>query len=735
MAVKTLNRKCFFYLISILLFYSLINTKECNLKLVQYFDMTGSKFPVRSPMDICSKMEENCCTPSDELKITTLWNEFSVMKIDRYIAQIFHKYRGIIIAHQQILEIDSNLIEIKRSTIKSIPYDFKICERTTLLEDLMDPVYSKIDLLNHNKILDLPGFDARKIKRGDFKIPGGVKRYLTDDINSVPLTAKRSYRGKMRKLISDSKLKKQTKKKHQKKQKRNLMKKTQNKKQKNTKMNQKNTPKIIKTDKLKNRKIEQNTNETQKKIIKKQLLHFAKRMITKQNNVVAENTETTENESQPRKTQDQKYAREFVFDEELPERHAKCKSTSKMIHKEVTIENNFKNQYCLGLKAKIVDFRIDDFEDYIRDIKVVMLKIINFKQTFYCSICDNALQKYIDTDSKTITFHEGFCRGLVWEFKDYIRFQNIVFIGYVDLIIQYMRCFQTTAEEKVFPYPNFLENYKSQFKYIEGCISHIDNENFMEHCVFLCDKFSYTTFSPFWDGNLEFLTKVLFLITSFVRKIKTNQPLTIDYQGIEDELKTIENVDFENPFYKKAAEPENRKLKVKKQTKSNKVKLVKNKNKIELKNKLRKLGYELQDRDIEAENEAKAEHAKVMIKRLENLQEIKGDFREVEEKENQTVYEQRESLSQIKTFQSKFVKDAYALDPIIMQKYTNLNPDSISAIQKKCTDEKLKFGPLDQAVILEYFSFSSEDIENFHTDLFLPIADYSFFEDDDEKRN
>ena len=700
-----------FFLITLILALTNVQTRECDINLMKYFDLSGSKFPIKSQMNICLSVEENCCTPSDELKIQTFWNEFSIMKIDRYMSQIFKQYNSILSAHHQIIDVNFDLIEIKRVALKTIPFKFKVCERITLLEDLMDPEFSKLDLLNHNKVLDIPGFDARKLKRGEFKIKGGLKRYATDDSkwgeknNKI---AENCYKIKKRRLNSDNKIK--------------SIHKNRDKISKKTKRKRKER-KLLKKEEEEN--TENGINLSLKKRIEKSAHKFQNnhRLVIKTLKIrdlsLAPEIHTPDHSSLKNKPN---YNRKFIFDEELPQRHVQCTTTSKLIHKEITTENNFKKLYCLNLRTKIVNFRIDDFEDYLLHVKVLMLKIIKTKQTFYCALCDNSLQKYIDSSNKIVKFDQEFCRKLVWDYKEYLKFQNIIFIEYTDLIIQYIRCFQTTAEEKTFPYPNFLENFKSQFSYIEKCISHIDNDNFMEHCIYVCDKYSYTSFSPFWDGNPDFLAKVMFIITSFIRKVNSNQPLTIDYQGLEEELKTIEKVDFENPFYDKGHHKKDKRNLVNiEKIDVQKIKLAKKKK------LLRKLSFELEDRDIEAENEAKQEHAKVMIERLKNLSNAKPDFREVEESQNSMVYEQRERLPNIKVFQSKFVKDSLAIDPIFMDKNTNFSIDSAFVIQKKCDSERKKFGPLEQSVVQDYFSFSSDDISHFKTDLFLSFADYSLF--------
>lgn len=56
-------------------------------------------------------------------------------------------------------------------------------------------------------------------------------------------------------------------------------------------------------------------------------------------------------------------------------------------------------------------------------------------------MCNLNKQKQIDPSSKMITFSTDFCKALIFEFKDYIKFMNVILIDYLDMILQYIRCF------------------------------------------------------------------------------------------------------------------------------------------------------------------------------------------------------------------------------------------------------------------------------------------------------
>ena len=155
--------------------------------------------------------------------------------------------------------------------------------------------------------------------------------------------------------------------------------------------------------------------------------------------------------------------RSFDFSEILPSRKIECTTVTRHIEKEVKVVNNFKRGFCKKIKGKIRRFKINDFRSYIDELKVELTNLLSMKKTFYCVLCDIHYQSFIDGHNNMITFDANFCRRLVRDFRDYIKFSNIMLIEYIDMILQYIRCFSTDENEKIFPYQNFLNVYKSDF--------------------------------------------------------------------------------------------------------------------------------------------------------------------------------------------------------------------------------------------------------------------------------
>ena len=642
--------------------------RECNMSLMKYFGLSPNKYPLKLNMKICGKIEDNCCSLTDEVRIYNLWTEFSSDKAKRYVAGLFKDYKFILDSHEQLLQIDPGKILIERSRIEQIPYEFKICERSALLRDLMNPELSKIDLLNHNRILDIPGFDSRKLQQGILPIGKDLEKFKSPE--QLDETGKQagglSKEHSQIKIISTSEL-----------------------------------------SKTKGRKLKQS----------------GKRVKTGQKAEIGQaGGQSSLEAALPRKTKVHRKLRSsfelkrvFKFEEELPERKVDCVTRTHLIDKKITTVNNFKKQYCLDLRSKIKAFRIDDFYDYMANIKTDMLRLITTKKTFYCALCDIDTQQFINPALRTIFFQNGFCRDLVLEYRDYIKFQNVLFIEYVDLIIQYIRCFQTTAEERIFPYPNFLDSYRSQFDYIQKCFENVEGENYMDYCLFLCNKYSYTTFSNFFDGNPDFLSRVQFLIMSFFRKLQSGQEMTVEYKEIEADIEKLKVKNFDDPYYAKNGTATN--------PAEDQADSGTNPNA-----PARKLFKDIYQEDTDVLTDSMV-HANAMIEKMKSFQPEDTSFNEIGEAEDsKSIYEKIEQKPLTKVFTSQFTRNNVAINPIVIEEQSDFGIDPDHIISAHCKEATDKEEPaLKHDVILDYFSFNSKDITNFKNDLFLPFSDYSMF--------
>lgn len=119
---------------------------------------------------------------------------------------------------------------------------------------------------------------------------------------------------------------------------------------------------------------------------------------------------------------------------------------------------------------------------------------------------------------------------MVKEFRDYLKFMNVILIEYFENLFQFIRCFTSNPKDKKFPASPFLKQQLDIAKEYKDCMENIDKDDYMKYCRNICNKFSYTTFSEFFDGNGELINKIVLNLYSFFRKLRQNEPLIIDLQ-------------------------------------------------------------------------------------------------------------------------------------------------------------------------------------------------------------
>ena len=202
-------------------------------------------------------------------------------------------------------------------------------------------------------------------------------------------------------------------------------------------------------------------------------------------------------------------------------------------------------------------------------------------------------------------------------------------------------------------------------------------------------------------------------LKSFFRKIESGQALTIDYEEEEQIKKKIDNINFDDPFYAKNAEGEDNSGNViAGRAKSEKAVVVSN---------------VVTEPELDTQYK-RMEYQKKMIEKMSNIEIRSEEFKEIEEQENASIFERRDEKAISKYFRTRFIKNGSALDPIYLNKQMSLNIDAEHIIRDQCKETMDKENVLEHAVILEYFSFNSDDINNFKNDLYLPFSDTSLFE-------
>lgn len=197
-----------------------------------------------------------------------------------------------------------------------------------------------------------------------------------------------------------------------------------------------------------------------------------------------------------------------------------CVQRQQNVLREFIIVNEPKAKFCLGLYERFLSFDIVQFKYTLKVVKNHLNSFGHYKKTFYCFLCDAYMQRYVSVDKKVVIFSQPFCKTLLKEKEDYIRFLHIIFVEFADSMLQYIHCFETDGSVLTLPYQNFLARFKRRIPLIRRCLAGLDQGDFMGACWFLCNKFSLTKFSTFWEGDLNMVDRVLLAIKSFLRKFR-----------------------------------------------------------------------------------------------------------------------------------------------------------------------------------------------------------------------
>ena len=408
---------------------------------------------------------------------------------------------------------------------------------------------------------------------------------------------------------------------------------------------------------------------------------------------LAEEKRLREERERKRKLQQAQYHRPLDVHLRHMPRHIKCSVTKKKIPKSFKVKNKKKKEFCEEQRKKLEKFPLQDLYDYLENMKPTMRQMIGMKKTFYCSLCDQPKQENVNTQARTITFSVGFCKTLVTEFQDYIKLHNLIFIKYFDAVLQYARCFTTLASENVFPKRSLLKEKMMRVKYISRCFKHAHDPDFMDYCFYLCDQFSYTSLSNFFDGDIDFLKKINFFLLSFMRKFESKQPLT---QASLEEPEDLHSINFDDPIYMQEQEKEN-------------------------------LLLPPDDAGLPEEegSEASEQPSKYEYK----------NFVDVEMDDTEEIYEAKKTKMIFDRFIPKFVDSHKALNPFVLDSHVNFDIDIKNLIDEQChEDGEEPPEELNRDVLQMYFSINKDDLDDFENDLFLPFADYNFFEMEKKKK-
>ena len=212
---------------------------------------------------------------------------------------------------------------------------------------------------------------------------------------------------------------------------------------------------------------------------------------------------------------------------------SKIECTSRFVpqSRRLLVINTPKFEYCTNALNHVMKIKMEDYIQYLSNIKVDLLRMIGVKRGLYCVICDADMQKNIDYKNNVIYIDQDFCGNYISDFKIYFQFLNVVFIKYLDAIFQFMGCIQTHGDELNFPFFTIIEKKKRMARLWERCFEALGTAEEFKRCYFICSEFRYDKNSPMLEGDLDFLKTVYFEIMAFMRQNRMHMVKTVGVIG------------------------------------------------------------------------------------------------------------------------------------------------------------------------------------------------------------
>jgi hypothetical protein len=590
------HRSLLRYILVFALIESLKAVIKCDLPLMSKYMLTGSEYSVASPMKLCGHVNDRCCTISDEIKLSKLWNYRTLPLLQRHrertvdhISQITHYFYNL-------TALDPQMILVKHLVTKQIPYKYRACQavrskatqqdkkfarryykqssqeqvnsprinpfNTTFksrnpciqlqntpnaprdmyqgvyIRDLSQRCYeynqrkvSKIYSSNSLEVKPLVSFRNTNIEDAEAQeSQNKLENFLTQEVRNKTLNSNKTSSQNFANNASDASFQgaqleivgkinpNRTAVVHS-----NIR-------------NDRNSPNTSNPNSLNNkRNLAQHHHRSIGRLSKYKQTGGTKRRFYNQKARYLESKSMAPEASLFTAAN----GTQTIYSDKI-----QCFTHASNFTKEFVVINNAKAKFCFGIYRKFLDFDIEMFTGFLSTIKGMMTSVLENKKMFYCSLCDAHTQKFFDHKQNVVMYEQEYCRRLIVEKADYIKFMNVVFIEFADQMLQYIQCFESDAKVFAFPFQNLLMKYKRRIPFWNKCLAQADGKGFMASCWSMCNKLSIQRISPLWDGDIHMLERVSISILSFLRKFKIQETLFLS----NSTNSTRQNYTAENVF-------------------------------------------------------------------------------------------------------------------------------------------------------------------------------------------
>lgn len=533
-------------------------SKICDQSLLASFRLQGVPYPARQePLLICNRIENNCCTLIDELQIVKYWNEFSMLKVRKFVSAYLRIYESIFEFQKTISMIDYRNVLVHITDRSLLRYRENICsmiegvdtDREFIPEAEYARNYDKVVKAELKKpegptveeeILSAMGGDSEKKKRA-LKNILLLKRRLRKTVRNAARRMKQLIGSQNEELVENSrKLLLSYSKDSQKEAHESLLSFLRESHANLGTLNNKNTeeagafvargrqffdqrPQVLSSNAKKIssflHKLDSHLKVSERTFSR---LVRSQKSMELSDSAISRQLKAARSTSVPvflsRSLSDYLVQRDTPDFEPLETSVVQCRNVQRSFLKHSLLINTVKFRFCYKTYQNLQIINTIKLADILESVRSALTDLMSVKKSLYCAICDWQQQKFFDTEKGLIYMAPEFCFDLIRTHQDYIKFNNMLFVEYADEIMQYIRCLITGPYELDLPFKTRLEKQKLRMVFFKRCFSHLYSNQFMRYCSFICSKFNFNGVHEFIEGSAKEIYMLYYEILEFMRQ-------------------------------------------------------------------------------------------------------------------------------------------------------------------------------------------------------------------------
>lgn len=219
---------------------------------------------------------------------------------------------------------------------------------------------------------------------------------------------------------------------------------------------------------------------------------------------------------------------------------------------------------CKVIAERILTFKTAEIQDQIiKNLRKMEDFFTSTYQGFYCSICNHDNHKHFNTENNTVNFSEKFCRDIVEHTLPVVIFWHADVVKYFNLVSKFLLSCDYKGDYKadaLIPKNMIFVEDELVEKQLGECRDFRNKKSWFAYCGDLCQAFSISKFSSFFEPNrdqikefTEFIKTNLFKVMSMEGK----DPAFIEKPGVKNTRRMLYDQDATNQTNKKAADAEN----------------------------------------------------------------------------------------------------------------------------------------------------------------------------------